>query len=114
MVRPPQAWLIDVPATASKAATAVPSTVGVEPNFLIDIDQFKQVMLMNVDSLKALATAMEIDVDGKSKAALMLDIARFAGKCDSVKSFDVTTDDYEFVELKKQDFHQPAAPQSSA
>jgi hypothetical protein len=76
---------------------------------------------MTTDSLKALAAAMVdaagnpmIDVDGKSKTMIMEEIVRFCGTCESIKAFDVSNDTYEFEDLKKQDFQQPAAPQSSA
>ena len=101
-------------ALTSQAPAASPSLMGVEPTYLLDLEQFKQVVPMNHTSLQALATAMTIDPDEKGKAALILEIARFAGTCDSVKSFDVSTDTFEFENLKKQDFHQPAASQSSA
>ena len=101
-------------ASTSQAPAASSNVMGVEPTYLLDIDQFKQVVGMNLDSLKALAKAMTIEEDEKSKAVLLLEIARFTGTCDSVKSFDVSTDEYEFENLKKQDFQQPAASQSSA
>ena len=73
---------------------------------------------MTTDSLKTLAAAMVdaagkpmIDVGGKSKTMIMDEIVHFYGTGD-IKAFDVTNDTYEIVGLKRQDFQQPAAPQS--
>ena len=76
---------------------------------MLDFEQFKQVVAMNTNSLQALAAAMTIDTDGKSKIMILLEIVRFCGTCTSVKSFDVGTDNYDFEGLKKQDFQKPAA-----
>ena len=73
---------------------------------------------MNTESIKALAAAMVdvkgkpmIDVGSKSKTMIMHDIVHFYGTGD-IKTFDVANDTYEFADLKRQDFQQPAAPQS--
>ena len=42
-----------------------------EPKFLLDDDQFAQVLGMKVDTLRALAAAMGIDVTGDPKPAMI-------------------------------------------
>ena len=107
--------LMSAPAApAANSPAAAPNVLPVEPTVLLDDDQFNQVLVMKNDSLKALAKAMQIDVDGDTKAIMVRKITRFMGTCKSIKSFDVSNDTYEFEDLKKQDFQQPAAPQSSA
>ena len=97
------------PAIPSAPSSTAQSAVTAEPHFLLEYDYIKQVITMNFPSIKALATALEIDVDSKSKMQLMMEIIRFCGTCKSVKSFDVDSDSFEFEDLVKQDFQQPAA-----
>ena len=96
------------PAAASGGSPAKATVViGPEPIHLLDKPRMKQVYTMNVDQVKALATAMGIEVDSKTKADLVTDISRFNASCDSVKSFDVDDCKFEFENIKKQDFqHQ--------
>ena len=101
-------------APAAVAPAAAPNVLAVEPTYLLDDDQFAQVLVMKNDTLRALAKAMQVDVDGDTKAIMIKKILRFKGTCTSVKSFDADTDTFEFEDLKKQDFHQPATQQSSA
>ena len=96
--------------SAAKTPTVLPSA----PIHLLDNGQVKQVYQMNTDQVKALATAMGIDVDSKTKTDLMTEVIRFNGSCDSVKSFDVDDSKFEFENIKKQDFQQPATQLSSA
>ena len=96
--------------SAAKTPTVLPSA----PIHLLDNGQVKQVYQMNTDQVKALATAMGIDVDSKTKTDLMTEVIRFNGSCDSVKSFDVDDCKFEFENIKEQDFQQPATQLSSA
>lgn len=108
-------------APAPPAPNAAPNAVGIvgpEPNIFFKHDHFKQIVPMNTESIKALAAAMVdvkgkpmIDVGSKSKTMIMHDIVHFYGTGD-IKTFDVANDTYEFADLKRQDFQQPAAPQS--
>jgi len=105
----------DTPAAASSGASnGAPIALPTEPVHLLDNGQVKQVYQMNTDQVKALATAMGIDVDSKTKTDLMTEVIRFNGSCDSVKSFDVDDCKFEFENIEKQDFQQPATQQSSA
>ena len=105
----------DTPAAASNGTSnGAPIALPTEPVHLLDNGQVKQVYQMNTDQVKALATAMGIDVDSKTKTDLMTEVIRFNGSCDSVKSFDVDDCKFEFENIKKQDFQQPATQQSSA
>ena len=118
----PAGNLLNAPAPpVPNAAPNAVGTVAPKPNFVFGHDHFKHIVSMTTDSLKALAAAMVdaagnpmIDVDGKSKTMIMEEIVRFCGTCEYIKAFDVSNDTYEFEDLKKQDFQQPAAPQSSA
>ena len=104
--------LMSAPAApAANSPAAAPHVLAVEPTFLLDDDQFNQVLVMKNESL---AKAMQIGVEGDTKAIMVRKITRFMGTCKSIKAFDVSNDTYEFEDLKKQDFQQPAAPQSSA
>ena len=101
-------------ASAAIAPAAAPNVLAVEPTYLLDDDQFAQVLVMKNDALRALAKAIQVDVEGDTKAIMIKKILRFKGTCTSVKSFDADTDTFEFEGLKKQDFQQPATQQSSA
>lgn len=96
-------------AVSAAAPAAAAGTLNAEPVFLLDDDQFTQVLVMKVDALKALASAMGIDVEGDARAMMIKKVVRFMGTCDSVKSFDPSTESFEFEEMKKQDFQQPTA-----
>ena len=50
------------PMNAAAPSSTVQSSVALEPNFLLEHDQVKQVVAMNQESVKALAIAMGIDV----------------------------------------------------
>ena len=99
------------PPAANAPATAA-NIMAVEPTFLLDLDQFAQVLNMKNDTLKALAKAMDTDVDGDVKAMMILKIVRYMGTCKSVKAFNPDTNTFEFESLEKQDFQQPAVPPS--
>ena len=63
---------------------------------------------MKNDTLKALATAMEVHEEGDAKPVMITKIIRFMGTCTSVKAFDPANVSFAFVDLKQQDFQEPA------
>ena len=121
LLRRQATFWVPLPPPAPNAAPNAVGIVGPKPKVLFELDHFKQIVSMTTDSLKALAAAMVdaagkpmIDVEGKSKTMIMDEIVHFCGTCESIKTFDVANDTYEIAGLKRQDFQQPAAPQSSA
>ena len=99
-------------APAAPAPAAAANALAMEPKFLLDNEQIALVLMMKHPTLVALATALDIYVDGDTKAVMIGKILRFTGECVSVKEFDIQDGNFEFEGLKKQDFQQPAAQSS--
>ena len=99
---------------ASGGSLTSSSMLSPKPIYLLNQMQVKDVLGMNLDKARALATAMGIDTDSKTKPMLQEEIIRFCGTCDSVKAFDCNKMEFEFDVLKKQDFQQPIAQPPSA
>ena len=96
-----------VVSTSPSHSTPVHSTP-LPRQYIFDGEHCKKILAMGVPALKALSTALNIDVDGLSKPDIIAKVIRLEGTVKKIVKFDVDANDYEFEKPEILNFQQPA------
>ena len=94
---------------AIQGTAAAPSQALISaPAYILSNEQSKAVLTFNLQTIKALAVALSIDTAGKTASEMKCEVLRFCGSSD-IANFDPGSSTFDFPNLVKQSFAQPAA-----